>query len=483
MLKKIFNSFKALYSSEFPKTIAYMLQNTEYQVWPYLKWLWRTPDFSKVRNRQQLDKTQVARLILKTINLGILVELAIGVVLIILSITNKLGGGWAFGIAAIIAYPVIWSHIIVIPVVAARLIIIEPKNRRSAAETKEIFSHHKAIKIAVAGSYGKTSMKEMLKTVLSEAKNVAATPANKNVIRSHLSFAKTLTGKEDILIVEFGEGAPGDVERFSATLQPDIGIITGIAPAHLDRYKTLDRAAKDIFSLANYLKPSNVYVNAESIEALKYVKDLFQTYDRSGALGWQVKDVKVDIDGLSFSLVKGNKSLKINSSLLGRHQIGPLVIVALIAKELGLTDKQIVKGISQIKAYEHRMEPYKLSGAWVIDDTYNGNLEGIKAGTALLSELEAKRKIYVTPGLVDQGKETKRVHEEIGQLIAKAKPDSVVLMANSVTKYIVKGLRDAHYAGQLDIQSDPLNYYSHLGDFIASGDIVLMQNDWTDNYA
>ncbi|MHB1865305.1 MAG: Mur ligase family protein [Candidatus Saccharimonadales bacterium] len=483
MLKKIINSFRAIYSWEFPKTITYMLQSTEYRVEPYLKWLWRTSDFSKVRNRRTLEKTLVARLILATLLIGIILEFLLGILLISLSFTHTLAGGWAFGLATIIAIPVIWAHLICIPVVFARLVVIEPKERQAVIKTKAIFTKHKALKIAVAGSYGKTSMKELLNTVLSKGKTVAATPANKNVARSHLTFANSLSGKEDILIVEFGEGAPGDVDRFSATLQPDIGIITGIAPAHLDRYKTLDRAAKDIFSLANYVKKSKLYVNGESIEALKYLKPEENTYDRHGALGLKVKDLESSIEGLKFKLVKGKKTLNISSSLLGRHQVGPLALAAALAKELGLTDKQVTDGIADVKAYEHRMEPYSLSGAWVIDDTYNGNLEGIRAGTSLLKELEAKRKIYVTPGLVDQGKETARVHQEMGKLIGDANPDLVVLMDNSVTNYIISGLKNVGYAGEIRRESDPLVFYRNIQDFVATGDLVLMQNDWTDNYS
>ncbi len=128
------------------------------------------------------------------------------------------------------------------------------------------------------------------------------------------------------------------------------------------------------------------------------------------------------------------------------------------------------------------MQPYQLAGAWIVDDTYNGNLEGIRAGTQLLAELDARRKIYVSPGLVDQGEETEHVHFEMGQLIAVAKPDLVVLMQNSVTQYIETGLKQARFKGELQIETNPLEFYTNLTHFVATGDLVVMQNDWTDNY-
>src|SRR5690606_30055144 len=138
--------------------------------------------------------------------------------------------------------------------------IIKPKQWLLIKKSKLIFSNFPGYKIAIAGSYGKTSMKEILLTVLSEGKKVAATPANKNVSTSHAYFARKLKGDEDILLIEYGEGKPGDVKRFAGITRPTHAVITGLAPAHLDRYKTLRQAAKDIFSVGEFVPDEDVYV-------------------------------------------------------------------------------------------------------------------------------------------------------------------------------------------------------------------------------
>jgi UDP-N-acetylmuramoyl-tripeptide--D-alanyl-D-alanine ligase len=460
-----------------------MLQATEYQTGPYLRWFWRTQNFGSVMRRRQLDRTGPARLLLICLRLGIILQALIGLGLI--------GYGWRqdalefiyFGLALLLSYPLIWGHLVTLPLFLGRWLIVKPRERKLIKASEHTFAEHPGKKIAVAGSYGKTSMKELLLTVLSEGLKVAATPANKNVAISHAYFAQKLHGDEDIVILEYGEGKPGDVARFAHTTHPTHAIITGIAPAHLDQYKTLDRAAKDIFAVADYLNGENVYVNNESPSAKPYLHKPYHLYDASGALGWSVHDIHVGLDGSQFILKKGDRVLKLQTGLLGRHQIGVLSLVAALAAEFGLSDKQIKAGIAKTKAFEHRMNPYPLAGAWIIDDTYNGNLEGIRAGTALLKELPAKRKIYVTPGLVDQGVETKAVHIEMGQLIAAARPDLVVLMQSSVTKFIEKGLKEAEFAGELRIETNPLEFYTNLDQILAAGDVVLMQNDWTDNYA
>jgi len=473
---------RSLYSWRYPSALVYMLQNTEYQVKPYLSWYWHTTDFSKIMYRRTLERTKAARLLLLALRLGMLLEVVLGILCIVLWAQHRFIAGWEFGAALLIATPVIWAHVVALPLFLGRLLIIKPRQRKLIKRAEKLFRASGVTKIAVAGSYGKTSMKELLLTVLSEGKKVAATPANKNVSISHARFVTKLDGDEDILIIEYGEAAPGDVARFAKLTHPTHAIITGLAPAHLDHYKTVHAAGTDIFSVAKVIQGNRVYVNAESPYTENFMKDRYQGYTRKGALGWKVSDVKVNLDGTRFTLKKGKRTLRLHSGLLGRHQIGPLSLVAALAAEFGLSDQQIEAGIAKTQPFEHRMQPYELGGAWIVDDTYNGNIEGIRVGTELLKELPGKRKVYVTPGLVDQGSETAVVHEEMGRLIAEAKPDIVVLMQHSVTPYIEKGLSQNGYEGDIQTVADPLAFYQNLSLFVAAGDLVLMQNDWTDNY-
>jgi len=478
----LFRAWLSLYSWRYPTVIVYMLQTTEYQPRAYLAWYWQTNDFSRVMHRRALRHTRVAKLLLMAA-FGIMgVGISVGLTAIAAWHFGHWTPGLAFGLAAIAAYPIILAHIIVLPLVLGRWLVIQPRERKLVRASAITFKEMQAAKIAVAGSYGKTSMKELLLTVLGEGKKVAATPANKNVAISHALFARKLQGDEDVVIIEYGEGAPGDVARFAATTHPTHAIITGLAPAHLDHYKTLAAAGKDIFSVADALPADHVFVNTESRDTEPFMQDGFMSYSEAGALGWRVHDIKIGIDGTKFTLKKGKKTLHVHSGLLGRHQIGPLSLAAALGDHFGLTPQQIEAGVARTLPFEHRMQPYVLSGAWIIDDTYNGNIEGIRAGTALLKELPGKRKIYITPGLVDQGIETERVHTEMGRLIAAAQPDIVVLMQHSVTPFIKAGLKEAGFAGKLLIEHDPLHFYQNLSLFVATGDVVLMQNDWPDNY-
>lgn len=472
----------SLYRPKYVDAIVYMLQNTEYQVRPYLAWYWRTVDFSRVMYRRKLEPTRAAVLLKRTLGACMAAQVVFGGILLTLGLQGELAGGVFFGLAAIVSYPLVWAHVSVLLIKLGDVLIVTPRYRKTIAAAEQVFNNHPAKKIAVVGSYGKTSMKELLVTVLGATFKVAATPANKNVAVSHAQFARTLAGDEEIIIVEYGEGAPGDVARFAESTHPTHAVITGIAPAHLDQYKTLEAAARDIFSVADFVDHESVFVNNESAEVKPFIQKQFKLYDRKGALGWKVRNAEAGFEGTSFVLARGAVKMKLRSGLLGRHHIGPLAFAAAFAYEQGMPVEQIKEAIAQTKPHEHRMQPFQLAGAWVIDDTYNGNIEGIRAGASLLKELPATRKLYITPGLVDQGDQTEQIHQEMGKLIASAHPDVVVLMQNSVTDYIKSGLESANYQGDLRTESDPLTFYSSLDQFLAVGDVALLQNDWPDNY-
>lgn len=467
--------FLSYYHPKLAVYLIYMLQQVEYRPGKFLQWIFRIPDVTKVMHRQTLVMTVKARLLL-----AILVASQIfyvGLFVWYVTFYPQLA------VATLVLMPALIILIAYLLVLFGWVYIEEPRRTRLLKQATKAFARHSATKIAVSGSYGKTTMKELLATVLGEGLHVAATPGNKNVPVSHAAWVKQLSGGEQLLLIEYGEGAPGDVATLAKLTHPDYGIITGLAPNHLDEYKTLEAVANDLLSLGDYVKPEKLFINADGETFSGHDISRYQTYSEVGVRGWKVDTVKVTLDGTSFSLKKGKKKVKVASGLLGRHQIGPLALTVALADELGLTPQQIEHGIAKTKPFAHRMEPRYQYGAWIIDDTYNGSLEGFRAGLALLSELSAKRKLYVTPGLVDQGEETEAVHLEVGKLISQAKPDVVVLMQNSTTQYILKGLEAGDYQGELQIVTDPLTFYTNLDQVVAAGDLVLMQNDWTDNYS
>lgn len=358
----------------------------------------------------------------------------------------------------------------------------KPREKRIIAAAKKKLTAHKGIKIAIVGSFGKTTMKEILSAVLSEGKNVAATPGNMNTPLGISRFIERLDGSEDILIFELGEYYPGDIRDLCHLVQPDMGVITGINEAHLERFKTIDRTIATIYELADYLGDKPLWVNGESKLAVENLRKGNITYDRKGVGSLKVQHAKTALAGTDFQIVGGGTKLRLHSDLLGMHNVGPLAAGVAIADHLGLGAKQIEAGIAKTKPFEHRMQPAEAGGIWTIDDSYNGNPDGARVAIEFLGALKDHRRVYVTPGLVEVGPATAVVHTQIGLELAN-KVDVVVLVKNSATPFIAKGLEAGNFKGEVLWYEDGLSCLNALSQITKPGDVVLLQNDWSDNYA
>jgi UDP-N-acetylmuramoyl-tripeptide--D-alanyl-D-alanine ligase len=455
-----------------------MLQASEYNIPDYLKWLSRVTDFRKVEKRKQLKKTPKAILIL--IALWAMLVAFILLALWLLSLKTALG--ITLSIVTIITLPFLLAYGVIIPVFKIRIFIQKPIEYFMLCGAKKKLLKHKAIKIAIAGSYGKTTMREILKTVLAEGKRVACPPDSYNTPLGIASFVKTLTGDEEVLIFEMGEYYPGDIRKLCNLIQPSLGIITGVNEAHFHKFKTLDKTVKTIYELADFLKDKPLYVNGENKLARENARQGSVIYSREGAGDFKVKNAQTDLNGVSFSIYP--PQLEFSSSLLGLHQIGPLIASMHIAFQIGLTPDEVKRGVANTKPFSHRLEPKTdNTGVITLDDSYNGNPDGVRAVIDFLSSLTGHRRLYVTPGLVEMGTRAEEVHQNIGRWLAEASIEQVVLIKNSVTPYIEEGLKNAGYKGKVIWFDEALEAFSALPHMTAEGDVVLLQNDWPDQYA
>jgi UDP-N-acetylmuramoyl-tripeptide--D-alanyl-D-alanine ligase len=457
-----------------------MLQASEYNIRDYLNWYHKTKNFTRVERCKQFVKTAKGLLLL--IIVWAIFFFLIGTAIFILWIDVGLFK-YILPFLIVLFLPYILAYGIIIPLFVIRVIIQWPIERLIINKVKQKLKIHTALKIGIAGSFGKTTMREILKTVLSEGKKVAAPPHSYNTLLGISQFIKTLKGDEEILVFEFGEYYSGDVRKLCYLVQPNIGIITGINEAHLQKFKSLERTVKTIYELADYLDEKSVYVNGENELARKHAISDHILYDRRGVGNWKIENLKTDLTGTSFILTKNGIKLELKSGLLGLHQIGPLAVAVDIALKLGLSFEQVKNGISKTIPFDHRLES-KIDNAGIItlDDSYNGNPDGVKAVIAFLASLKSCRKFYVTPGLVEMGLRTEEIHKQIGKQLAKTNIEKVILIKNSVTPYIEQGLKEEGYKGEVMRFDDAFAAFAALPLLTVKGDIVLLQNDWLDQY-
>lgn len=473
MIKKLLSR----YSPRYVRELVYMMQASEYYARDYLRWYHRARNFGAIEYRKRLEVTPKATILLISAWMIVLAALAV----IVFGVRSGSDIPLFVAIGLIVTFPFLLAYAMLVPLIILNIIQI-PIEIVIVERAKRVLENHKGIRIGIAGSYGKTSMREILKTVLGESKRVAAPSCSYNTPLGISKFVNNLNGDEEILIFELGEYYPGDVWKLCKLVEPQIGIITGINEAHLERFGTLEKTAKTIFELAEYLKDKPVYVNCDNELARKKASLKHIKYTRAGAGSCHVFNPKTGIDGTFFRLSRHGQKIDASSRLLGLHNLGPMAVAAEIAFGLGLTAEQISLGISKTKPFEHRLEAKDSDGVMTIDDSYNGNPDGVTAAITFLASLTGCRRWYVTPGLVEMGSKQKIVHKEIGKKLAQAGIERVVLIKNSVTPYIEEGLKEAGYRGEVIWFDDGPTAYSALPHMTVGRDIVLLQNDWPDQY-
>jgi len=319
--------------------------------------------------------------------------------------------------------------------------------------------------IGIAGSYGKTTMKEVVSTMLSEKYEVLKTPENVNTPLgiAHL-ILKKLNADTQVLVVEMGEYTRGDIRDICSLVKPQTAIITGINEAHLERMGSIENTTAAIFELAQYMNQKGLLVLNEDNSL---IRESYHSYCTTQKI----------------ELVSIKKESTLVSNLLGRYAKAVLQAGAAVSRYLGLTEEQIRLGASKVSPLPHRLQPIEGSrGVLVIDDSYNGNPEGVTEAIYLLSTYVGRRKVYVTPGLVETGDKNESVHKKIGKQLS-AVADRVVLIKNSATPYIAEGLME-HGFDKNHIIWFKTAHEAHaaMGEIIEQNDVVLFQNDWPDNY-
>lgn len=343
--------------------------------------------------------------------------------------------------------------------------------------------------IGITGSYGKTSVKNILKTLLSEKYKVCASPSSYN---TPLGLAKTilqnLNSDNEIFIAEMGAKQRFDIKELCEMVKPKIAIITGIGNQHLLTFGSVDNIIRTKSELAEYVSNNHgkIFVNIESDGAKKLVnnfKDAIKVSIKDNTTDLYVKDIKTTKDGSKFSLCFNNEVVECKTILLGDHNISNILLAATVAINLGLTLKEIQEGIEKLVTIPHRLEIVKSSSTYtILDDAYNSSVEGSKASLDVLSKFDGK-KFVITPGLVELGTEQFNSNFEFGMDMAKV-CDYVIV--DSVINYdaISSGLIFGGFDEKNIIQVANLTQaVQMLNTLASSNDVVLFENDLPDNYS
>lgn len=338
--------------------------------------------------------------------------------------------------------------------------------------------------IGITGSYGKTSTKFILSTILSEKFSVLTPPSSYNTTMGVVRVIRErLQPDDEIFICEMGSRHIGDIREICSFVHPHAAILTSIGPQHLDTFGSLEGVKKAKFELIEALgKEGTAVFSSSGEEILSLFEKAPCKKRRAGFLpedDVSAQNISVGCSGSAFTLTtSAGQSVECFTRLLGAHNIANITAAAAMALELGMTLEEIARGISKIQPVEHRLEIVSSAPVTIIDDAFNSSPNGAKAALDVLGRFTGRR-IIVTPGFVELGAKEDQYHLELGRAIAK-NADAAILVGKKRTEKIKEGLGD--FAGTVYTVSSLKEATEILGQISIAGDVVLFENDLPDNY-
>ncbi len=351
-----------------------------------------------------------------------------------------------------------------------------------------ILDNSSVIKIGITGSFGKTSVKEILRTILSQKYRVLATPLSYNTPLGVARTVNKLDSTHDIFIAEMGARQKGDIKELTNFVKPTYAVLTGVNHQHLETFGNIENTMNTKYELFEGLGEGgkgffscdnqNAVELAERFNGEKY----FAGLNNQNALVY-AKDVTMDGKGTTFTLViDGQEGVKCSTTLLGSHSVKNICLASAVAYKIGMSVQEIVAGISTIKSIGNRLELVPNNkNIVIIDDSYNSNEEGIISAMEVLDNFTG-RKIILTPGLVELGKVENLVNYGFGKTIAKH-CDKVIVVGKHNAEMIIKGLMEGGMNKENIKFAKNLNKGNEiLNEMLEEGDVVLFENDLPDNY-
>lgn len=360
-------------------------------------------------------------------------------------------------------------------------------NKRYERRTaKRLAENDSLIKIAITGSYGKTSVKNFLNAMLLEKYNVLVTPASYN---TPMGISKTVNGLDvthDVFIAEFGARRVGDIKKLMKIVKPTYTILTGINSQHLETFRTQDNITREKCRILGVKDGGFCVVNGElreSVEnALRGVKRppeiVYAGID--GENDFRAEQIRTTDCGSDFDIVLDNESYYVSTPLIGLHNIEDIVLAAAMAYKLGVEVQFILDAIEKLEPVPHRMELIHGNGIKIIDDSFNSNPDGARMAIETLSLFDG-RKVVLTPGLVELGEQESEENYKLGINMASV-ADLAMLVGAKRTDAIRRGLIDGGYGGEIHIYDSLKCAEDDFKERLHVGDVLLILNDLPDIY-
>ncbi len=331
--------------------------------------------------------------------------------------------------------------------------------------------------IAVTGSNGKTSTKDMIAAVLSTQLRILKTEANYN---NEIGLSQTLLqldSSHEAAVVEMGMRGTGEIAELAAIALPTVGVVTNVGETHLERLGSIENIAGAKAELIEALTENGVAVlNSDDV----WVKAMrgktaarIVSFGRQNGADVQAKRFEQDRRGVTFECVTGEGVFPIFVPVPGVHSVYNALAAIATGRLLGLGMESIAKGLAEYQPGKMRLNIRQYAGITVIDDTYNASPLSMAAAIDVLAELAKGRKIAVIGDMLELGPAAQAAHERVGGQLAEIGA-AVVITVGEMARFAAEAAE--RQGGVLGIPcQDHEQAINELKTRLMSGDTVLFK--------
>ncbi len=332
--------------------------------------------------------------------------------------------------------------------------------------------------VAITGSNGKTTTKEILAGMLKKKFNVHYNEKNLNNLIGVPSSILAIQGEPDACIMELGTNMPGEIKKLAVATDPDMALITNVNPSHLEGLVSLDGILEEKLDLFRYTRPhGKIFVNiddpgiaaryrqtAHAAITFGIENDAYYRLRITRDLGWE---------GSVISIISPAGTIEARTSLLGRHNLYNLLAAATIASAMGTDHGLIANAIEEFSSYDKRLNPVESTkGYIIIDDTYNANPSSMQWAIKTLSDLPSNgKKAVVLGGMKELGEESEFYHREMGKFLKDLKNIELIVLFGDET---ADTFSEFEYPRALHF-TDKAKLIEYLTQHLKPGDTVLVK--------
>ncbi|MGR3765498.1 Mur ligase family protein [Rossellomorea sp. NS-SX7] len=340
--------------------------------------------------------------------------------------------------------------------------------------------------VAVTGTCGKTTTKEILSHLLSSTYSIQSTIRSRNATRKSFQYLMGIDENTDAAVFETGLRGPGNLHYHCKVFQPTIGIITTIGVDHLDKCKTLDgyiKAKSEI--VAGVRKDGTLILNSEDEHTKKVSLSGFTGEiiycGTSEEADYRASDIVYGRTGMSFTLHHKDKTYAMYIPGFGKHQIYNALFALAAAHKIGLTLRKAALRMRTFKNVERHLQVEKgKKASTIIDDTWSTNPTSIEAAIDVLESLGNDRKSALLLGNIAYlGDQEKNVYYELGKLIASKKIDTLIAVGKN-TKYVAEQAKKDGFKGKVYTADSPARVKKYVENLLDEKTTLLIKGSMMD---